>query len=96
MTKGEFEQLETNLGWNLIPDAIMTYPKMRGLCMPTSMVTYDWMRIYFVSGIFNHHLGATDEMLAGVWIHLRSAQLILEAMALAEASGGADRKGCVR
>jgi hypothetical protein len=57
MTKGEFGQLETNLGWNLIPDTIMTYPKMRGLCMPTSVVIYDWMHIYFVSGIFNHHLG---------------------------------------
>eukprot|EP00971_Amphidinium_carterae_P208395 4134818-Amphidinium_carterae.1 len=57
MNVGEFEELQTKLGWSLVSGSIMVNPKLAGiLCIP-EQVTYDWMHILFVSGVFNHHVG---------------------------------------
>jgi hypothetical protein len=54
---GDFDELQTRLGWNLVPGSLMMHPQMSRLMDPVSSVCYDWMHIFYVSGIFNVHVG---------------------------------------
>ena len=57
MTKTNFTELETRLGWNYIPESLIFSPDARKICDLTSCVVFDWMHVFFVNGIFNSHSG---------------------------------------
>ena len=52
-----FAALETDLGWNYSVRGLMFNPIALALCPPAECAVYDWMHIFFVTGIFNHHMG---------------------------------------
>ena len=57
MGKTNFAELETRLGWNYVPESVIFQPNGMRLCDPTKCVVFDWMHVFFVSGIFNTHAG---------------------------------------
>ena len=57
MGKTNFAELETKLGWNYVPESVIFQPNGMRLCDPTQCVVFDWMHVFFVSGIFNTHAG---------------------------------------
>ena len=57
MTKAAFAELETRLGWNFDEGGFMQDPYCRSLAEPTQHLVFDYMHIYFVSGVFNVHVG---------------------------------------
>ena len=57
MTKTNLAELEVRLGWNYAPHSLVFQPGGLLLCDPTQCVVWDWMHVFFVSGIFNIHAG---------------------------------------
>ena len=58
VSQADFYELQTRLGWNLVPGGVMWHPTFdRGLVDPTIHTCFDWMHIFFVSGVFNNHVG---------------------------------------
>ena len=51
--KAALEDAETEVGWNFVPDSILWNPRWSVIASPSKSVLYDFMHIYFVSGIFN-------------------------------------------
>lgn len=66
MTKGAFNDLQTRLGWNYIDGGLMELRHHRQLVDPTWFAVFDWMHVFFVSGVFNIHMGLLIEELAQV------------------------------
>lgn len=57
MNKSAFAELQTSLGWSLVPNGTMGDEFSRLLCEPTQHALYDWMHVLFVNGVFNNHCG---------------------------------------
>ena len=57
MTKANLAELEVRLGWNYQPVSLIFQPRALQICNPTQCVVFDWMHVFFVSGIFNIHAG---------------------------------------
>ena len=55
---GDFDELQTRLGWVYVKKSVMTDPATSTLIDPTQHVIYDWMHVFFVTGVFNVHMGA--------------------------------------
>jgi hypothetical protein len=55
--KSAHAELQTSLGWTLVPNGVMSDNLLRTLCDPTGHVLYDYMHVFFVSGVFNMHCG---------------------------------------
>ena len=53
MSKANREAMQTNFGWNHVPDGIMHCGDMLQHVHPVTHVCFDWMYVFFVSGIFN-------------------------------------------
>eukprot|EP00974_Lingulodinium_polyedra_P121546 11179414-Lingulodinium_polyedra.AAC.1 len=53
--KRNFEELQTRLGWNWVPNGLLNDNWLLGLCQPTESALYDWMHVFFVQGVFNVH-----------------------------------------
>ena len=51
--KGEFETLQTNLGFNHCPEGALLCQPLRRWLRPITATCYDWMHCYMVSGIFH-------------------------------------------
>ena len=52
-TKKEFEELQTNLGFNYCPEAVLNCPELLEIFDPTKGTMYDWTHVYLVSGLFH-------------------------------------------
>ena len=50
MTKTAREELQTQLGWNLIPQGVVSSDRLLGLADPAEHACFDWMHVLFVSG----------------------------------------------
>ena len=57
MSRADFAELQTRLGWNHTFGSLMLNGRLRSLCDPSQHACFDWMHVYFVSGIFNVHAG---------------------------------------
>ena len=57
MSRAQFAELETRLGWNYSVHGLMQEERLRQRCDPCRCACYDWMHVFFVSGIFNVHCG---------------------------------------
>lgn len=57
MSKVAFNELQTRLGWNYSPGGAMFDPVVSRLVMPSQVVLYDYMHVFFVGGVFNVHVG---------------------------------------
>ena len=53
----EVAELETRLGWKLMPHGVMFCPSVRARVCPSTKVMYDWAHVIFVNGVFNIHAG---------------------------------------
>ncbi|CAE7609112.1 unnamed protein product [Symbiodinium sp. CCMP2592] len=52
-TKKEFEELQTNLGFNYCPEGVLSCPELLEVFDPTRGAMYDWAHVYLVSGLFH-------------------------------------------
>jgi hypothetical protein len=50
-------ELQTRLGWSIVPNGVMFDTRTRMLCEPTAHALYDYMHVLFVSGVFNINFG---------------------------------------
>lgn len=57
MTSRDFSELQTRLGWNYSPHGVIMNPRWLQLIDPTRTSMFDWMHVYFVTGIFNVQVG---------------------------------------
>ena len=57
LTKGAFKELQVKMGWNYVPGSLVLQPHLLDICDPVRVVLYDWMHVFFVNGVFNHHVG---------------------------------------
>ena len=55
--RARHEDLETELGWNYVANFVLWNPRWREIATPSKTVMYDFMHVYFVSGIFNVQVG---------------------------------------
>ena len=53
LNKGEFDELETNLGLNLCPNGVLCDPTVMQAFDPTVATMFDWMHIYLVHGLWH-------------------------------------------
>ena len=56
-SKAELRELQTSLGWSFAPLSMMYSPLAWNVISPVLHGVYDWMHVYFVSGVFNVHVG---------------------------------------
>jgi hypothetical protein len=61
MTKGAFEELETTMGFNFIPEGLLLSSHFGNRSI--SMLMTDWFHIYLVHGIFNIECGLLLDLL---------------------------------
>jgi hypothetical protein len=54
--KTTFKQTQQYLGINYNPAGMLFSTKLIGIIRPVSMIMYDWMHVYLVTGIWNHEL----------------------------------------
>ena len=47
------KEMETNLGWNYVPDGILHDPYILNIAHPVEHVLFDWMHVFFVTGVWN-------------------------------------------
>ena len=57
MSKTDFAELQTRLGWNFVPEGILMNARWRSLLWPTRHGMYDWMHVWLVHGVMNTHVG---------------------------------------
>lgn len=57
LSNDDFDELETRLGWNYNPHGVMQDARWRARVSPLLTVLWDWMHVFFVSGVFNVHVG---------------------------------------
>ncbi len=62
MKKGEFVELQTRLGWNFAPSGLVFNNRWRDIADPTKHCMYDWMHVWFVSGVWNVHVGLMNHI----------------------------------
>ena len=53
MVATQRKALETNLGWNIEPGGLLWNDSLLCRAHPVDHVLFDWMHVFFVSGIFN-------------------------------------------
>ena len=53
----DLAELETQLGWHYLPEAVMFDVVTRYMCQPSLTLRYDWMHGFFVNGAFNVQAG---------------------------------------
>ena len=88
-TKKAFSELEVRLGWNHVPNGVLLDQDMRAHFKPISHVSYDWMHVYLVAGIFHKEISALLDLMSKhgirqsalhdwcshfVWPHLHGGQ----------------------
>ena len=88
-TKKVFSELEVRLGWNHVPNGVLLDQDMRAHFKPISHVSYDWMHVYLVAGIFHKEISALLDLMSKhgirqsalhdwcshfVWPHLHGGQ----------------------
>ena len=56
MTKGNFQELETRLGWNFCPKGMLHHHMWGELVCPVRHGLFDPMHIFFTGGVFNTHV----------------------------------------
>ena len=57
MSKTAFAELETQNGWNYSLHSIIADDRLLDIVKPWETVTFDWMRVAFVTGVWNHLVG---------------------------------------
>ena len=57
VSKKDFDELETIIGWSFDPHGLLQHPRWRELCSPSEHMMYDFMHVYLVGGVFNIHVG---------------------------------------
>ncbi len=57
-TKSGLAELQTRLGWNIVPKGVMFDERARMLREPTARALYDYTHVLFVSGVFKIHCGS--------------------------------------
>ena len=88
-TKKAFSELEVRLGWNHVPKGVLLDHDMRAHFKPISHVSFDWMHVYLVAGVFHKEISALLDLMAKhgirqsalhdwcshfVWPHLHGGQ----------------------
>ena len=68
MGVGARKTLETNLGWNFEPESLLFDEPCLRHAHPVQHVLYDWMHVFFVSGVFNITLFLVLHALSGFGI----------------------------
>ena len=53
MTAAARKEMETNLGFNYQPDGILHDPYILNIVHPVEHAIFDWMHVFFVSGVWN-------------------------------------------
>ena len=56
LRKGEFEQLEVDMGWSWNDDCCFVDPQCQQFFKPISMTFPDWMHVWVVNGIINREV----------------------------------------
>jgi len=72
MTKGATEALQTRLGWNYEPHGLMWNDALLKHANPVDHCLYDWMYVFFVSGVFNITLYLIMHALKGLGIAMQN------------------------
>ena len=72
MTKTALEVLQTNLGWNYEPHGLIWNDGMLQHAHPVDHCLYDWMHVFFVSGVFNITLYLLMHALKGFGITMQN------------------------
>ena len=57
MSSARFKRLQQATGFNLKPEGLLLCQPLRSILKPATMLMYDWMHVYMVSGAFNHEAG---------------------------------------
>ena len=57
MSKTAFAELETQNGWNYSLHSIIAGDRLLDIVRPWETVTFDWMHVAFVTGVWNHLVG---------------------------------------
>ncbi len=65
LNTGSLKELQTRLGWTHVPGSVMFDNLGSQPLLPTEHAMYDWMHIFFVSGVFNVHVGQLMAFLHG-------------------------------
>jgi len=68
LTRKEFKQLETNLGFRHVPHGLLADQQLREFVKITEVILYDFQHVYLVGGIFPHELWLLLERLQQVGI----------------------------
>ncbi len=55
--KVEFREFETRIGYSYAPHGVLASPRAFEMTCPSRHAAYDYMRVYFDTGIFNVHCG---------------------------------------
>jgi hypothetical protein len=63
---GAFKQLQQQAGFTHSPGSILLDPAMNAYVHPAQATMFDWMHVYFVSGIFNATVGLLMKEIQGV------------------------------
>lgn len=56
-SKTQFEELQTQLGWNWDPASVLGNRRWLTALDPPSRCCFDWMHVFFVGGVFCVHMG---------------------------------------
>ena len=67
-TKAQLEEQERETGWHFAPGAIIFTERWMKVACPTYGACFDWMHVFFISGIFNVHVGQLLHALNSVGI----------------------------
>ena len=57
MSKTAFAELETQNGWNYSVHSVIADDRLLDIVRPWETVTFDWMHVAFVTGVWNHLVG---------------------------------------
>ena len=57
LTQREFAELQTRLGWNHVPEGLLSDRRWSDIMDPTRVAMYDWMHVFLVNGVFNINMG---------------------------------------
>ena len=56
MSTDDFKSLQTNLGWNYVPNGVMLCAAVAHFIDPPKQTAFDWMHVFFVNGVFGVHV----------------------------------------
>ena len=57
LSNAAFGELQTRLGWSHVGGSVVLDQRSLAICEPTQHACYDYMHVFVVNGVFNHHVG---------------------------------------